>query len=70
MGIALGGPPLRPPRSRSLRSGYFATGPGFYIWEEHRGDALRAALDLSPLGAKPVAQPVAGGPRRRRASPR
>jgi hypothetical protein len=36
-------------------TGYVATGPGFYVWEETRDAALRAARDLSP--------PSAGEPR-------
>lgn len=53
-------------RSRSKGIGYIATGPGFYVWEEHRGDARRAARDLSPLGVSPVPRPATPPSRRRR----
>jgi hypothetical protein len=40
---------------RPPRTGFVATGPGFYVWEETRRAAFQAARDLSP--------PSAGAPR-------
>jgi hypothetical protein len=37
-------PNCRPPRPR----GFVATGPSFYVWEERRADAIRAARELLP----------------------
>jgi hypothetical protein len=37
-------PNFRPPRPR----GFVATGPSFYVWEERRADAIRAARELLP----------------------
>lgn len=59
----------RPPPPKAV--GFVATGPGFYVWEETRSAALRAARDLSPRSAAdPPVVPVEqrpGVPRRRRA---
>jgi hypothetical protein len=48
-------PNFRPPRPR----GFVATGPSFYVWEERRSDAVRAARDLLP---RPDAAPIAVSP--------
>lgn len=56
---------MKPSPSSFKTVGFVASGPGFYVWEERRGDALRAARDLSPLGVTPIPRP-AGPPRRRR----
>jgi hypothetical protein len=51
---------------RPDRFGFVATGPGFYVWEETREAALRAARDLSPPSAsEPTVTPVASVRRRR-----
>jgi hypothetical protein len=49
---------LKPNRLRPKGTGYVATGPGFYVWEEVRSDALRTARELGPL----FTSPPAGGP--------
>ena len=43
---------MRPSTPRP-RTGYVATGPGFYVWEETRRAAQQAARDLSPPSAGP-----------------
>jgi hypothetical protein len=57
---------MKPSRRLRRTTGYVATGPGFYVWEEHRGDARRAARDLSPLGVTPIPRPAPPASRRRR----
>jgi hypothetical protein len=49
---------LNPNRLRPKGTGYVATGPGFYVWEEVRSDALSTARELGPL----FPAPPAGGP--------
>jgi len=58
----------RPPRPKNL--GFVATGPGFYVWEETRSAALRAARELSPRSAaEPAVVPVEQRAARRRRRP-
>jgi hypothetical protein len=58
---------LRPTRFHAKSFGYVATGPGFYVWEEHLRDAQRAARDLSaPTAAPRSAVRVRPSVRRRR----
>jgi hypothetical protein len=58
---------------RSPRTGFVATGPGFYVWEETRRAAFQAARDLSPPSAgAPRVLPAASAkpqPRRRGRTP-
>jgi hypothetical protein len=55
-------PPVRPTRLQTKTFGYVATGPGFYVWYEHRGEAQRAARDLTaPSAAPPTAVPARPG---------
>jgi hypothetical protein len=47
----------------SRPSGFVATGPSFYVWEERRSAALRAARELLPrpdaatITVKPASRP-------------
>ena len=50
---------MSPTFPRTRPRGYVATGPSFYVWEERRSDAIRAARDLLP---RPSATPIAVAP--------
>lgn len=55
-------PNFRPPRPR----GFVAIGPSFYVWEERRADAVRAARELLPRpGAAPISVTPAARPSER-----
>jgi hypothetical protein len=60
--------------SRASRTlGFIVTGPGFYVWEESRMEALRAARELgaqapaATAAAKQEPRPARSGRSRRRA---
>jgi hypothetical protein len=46
---------VSPTFPRTRPPGYVATGPSFYVWEERRADAIRAARELLP---RPNAAPI------------
>ena len=42
-----GGTPLNSRVQLRSSAGYVSTGPGYYVWEETRSEALRSARDLT-----------------------